>query len=130
MANSLCSLLSRYPDFIFHDLFLSELSRLLKKELSGHEKEFTTVLLRQFHYIDSFRSHVNKTDRNEKLKYANGAYSIHLKMKFFNVRFLIHVTPDDKNVYFLSAFYEREGKGKTSYDEYIPILKRRLQELM
>ena len=129
MADSLNVILNKYQDFVFHDLFISELSSLLKKELSGHEREFTRILLRQFHYINSFRSHVNNTDNNEKLKHANGAYSIHLQQKNFNIRFLIHVSPDDTTVYFLSAFYERAGKGKTSYDEYIPILEQRLREL-
>lgn len=124
-------LISQYTDFHYHELFIRELSNLLDDELSGHKREFVLMLTRQLRFIDTLRSRVNRADDNEILKHTQRRfYSIHLKQKFFNIRLIIFITADDSAVYFLSAFYERSGKRKTSYREYEPTLETRLHDLV
>lgn len=128
--NDLLQLISQYTDFHYHELFVRELSDLIKHELSGHEREFTRLLIRQLSFINNMRSRVDQADSNEILKHTQRRfYSIHLTQKFFNIRFIIFVASDNNAVYFLSAFYERSGKKKTSYREFEPTLEDRLHDL-
>ena len=129
MGDYLHSLMKKHSGFRVHELFIKELSSLINNELSGHSKEFASLLIRQLTWIDQFRSRVHETDNNEILKYVDKTYSIHLQRKNFNIRLLIYITEDDRSVYFLSAFYERSGKKESSYEKYTPVLKQRIKDM-
>lgn len=126
-------ILYEYLDgYIFHPKFVDELKRLLAKELSGKESVFFKLLVQQLHNIDEFGFSIDRIDSNERLKYTDGNYySLHLKRQQFNVRLLICLCREDgkAKAYFLAAFYERAGKGKTDYSRFEKILPSRLAEL-
>ena len=118
-----------FSDYVFHELFLSELYNLLTKELKGKEAKFFNILSSQLNNIRTFGRMVYTVDSNEIIKGMDGHYySIHLNNSQSNVRFLVYIF-DDSTPWFLCAFYERSGKRKTDYSQYTPVLKRRFEEL-
>ncbi len=123
-------LINIFCDFKLHRLFVDEIRKLLKKELSGKENLFFNVLITQLNNIRMFGKLINTVDSHEKLKGLDGHYySIHLQQSQFNIRFLVYIT-DDNEVYFLSAFYERAGKKRTNYSTYTSVLLQRYNELL
>lgn len=118
-----------FSNFTFHELFIKELSDLLKKDLRGKEKNFFKMLITQLENIRRFGRTVNTVDNNERLQGADGHYySIHLQQAQFNVRIIIYIF-DDGTPYFLCAFNERAGKRKTDYTAYTKAMERRFEEL-
>jgi hypothetical protein len=119
-----------FSDVECHTTFLEELSKIIKKELSGKEKQVFKQLTVQLENIRSMGCLVHTADHNEKLKHLDGHYySIHLESSQYNVRLLIYIT-DENTAYFLCAFYERSGKSRTNYSQYTPILKKRLKQML
>lgn len=113
---------------IFHPKFFEELRDLLKKA-SGYEKEILNLLVRQLGYVRDFRRKVNEADGNEKIKHSTrDYYSLHLKGKGFNLRFLMGFLPDDSPI-FLVAFYERSGKKVSNYSTFVEVLDERYEEM-
>lgn len=111
--------------FVFHEAFLRELSDLLK-DVKGHEGELFKILNKQLAFLVSLKTRVNDADSNEFLKYKSEQlyYSLHLKSKNFNIRFIITFY-DNTTPVFLVAFYEREGKRATDYSQYeVPAKER------
>ena len=123
--------LGEYPEFEFHELFLKEISNLLKKELKGQEKDFFKQMLTQFDNIKQFRKEIITVGDNELLSHIGdelSLYSIHIKKgSKFNVRLLMFFNND--NPTFLCAFYEKSGKRQTGYEKFIKIAKKRYNEL-
>lgn len=123
--------LGKYPTFEFHELFLKDISNLLKKELKGQEKDFFKQILTQFDNIKQFRKEIITVGDNELLSHVGDEltlYSIHIKKgSKFNVRLLMFFNGD--NPTFLCAFYEKGGKRQTGYDKFIKIAKKRYSGL-
>ena len=119
-----------FSDFVFHESFLKELYDILRKNVSGKEKQLFKQLSTQLTNIKNMGRMVYLADDNEQLKGVKGHYcSIHLTSSQYNIRLL--VTFDKKDTpYFLCAFYERAGKFQTSYSKYIPDLNRRFKQLL
>lgn len=118
-----------FANFVFHNLFLKELGKLLKQDLRGKEKEFFNCLTTQLDNIRTFGILVAKTDDNEKLKGADGHYfSIHMQRKQFNIRFIVYIQ-DDGFPYFLCAFNEKSGKRISDYSSYTAVMTKRFKEL-
>lgn len=114
--------------FVFHKQFLQELGALLKNA-SGSEKEIFNLLVRQLGYVRDFNRRVNEVDSNEIIKHTKRCYySLHLQGGRFNIRLIISFMMDNTPV-FLVAFYERSGKKKTNYSNYIEILDNRFKEI-
>lgn len=123
-------LTTSFMDFYLHPRFLMEIKQLLKKELSGQEACFFRILQTQLANINMFGSAIDRIDKNEKLTGNRRTYySIHLQSKQFNIRFLLYFK-NDTTPLFLCAFYERQGKRKTSYSHYLPVLDDRLNDML
>ena len=114
---------------ICHPKFIDELSELLKTNLSGCSAAFFKSVVQQLSFLKLLGRDVYRADSNEILKYIDDTfYSLHLKHKQFNVRFIIYI--DDNDIpYFLCAFFERSGKRKTSYENYKDVFLSRLSEI-
>lgn len=124
------SLSEQFSGYTCHISFLEELYNILRKDLSGKEKQLFKQLTAQLENIRIMGRMVHMADRNERLKGSGSRYySIHLSSAQYNVRLLIYIdgagTP-----YFLCAFYERAGKSKTDYSRHIATLDKRLKQLL
>lgn len=114
--------------FVFHELFIREFFEILKNA-SGSEREIFNHLIRQLGYVRDFGWRVNEVDGNEIIKHTKRSYySLHLQSKMFNIRLIVGFLPDNTPI-FLSAFYEKAGKKKTNYSNYISTLDSRYQEI-
>lgn len=125
--------LKKYSDnygFVFHKLFLLELSNLLKN-VKGHENELFSLINKQLSFIMALNTRVNDADSNEVLKYKSEQlfYSLHLSSKNFNIRFIITFHNNTIPV-FLVAFFERSGKSSTDYSQYEEPAKNRYKEYL
>ena len=130
-TKELLKLLSeQFSGYVYHVSFLEELYTILRKELSGKEKQLFKQLATQLENIRKMGRMVYMADRNERLK-GDGSryYSIHLSSAQYNVRLLVYITGSGIP-YFLSAFYERGGKSRTDYSSHIPVLDKRLEQLL
>ena len=119
-----------FPDGLYHPKFLDEVDQMLRNELSGKEKEFVKATIQQLTFVRELGKDVNLADSNEILRSGGEQqfYSLHLKRKQFNIRFLIAF--EDNIPLFLCAFFERSGKRQTDYTTYNPVLRSRLTELL
>lgn len=123
--------LEEYEDlFIFHDMFVKELSQMITTVLKGNEKPFFKQLIKQFKFIDSKRKTVHSADSNEILKnFPDGDwYSIHVTTDIVNVRLLITFL-DNLQPVFLVCFNEKSGKRASGYEQYKDILVNRFDEI-
>lgn len=130
-TKELLKLLSeQFSGYVCHVSFLEELYSILRKDLSGKEKQLFKQLAAQLENIRKMGRMVYMADRNERLKGKGSRYySIHLSSAQYNVRLLVYITGSG-TPYFLSAFYERGGKSRTDYSSHIPVLDRRLEQLL
>lgn len=117
-------------DFIFHDIFLEELIRMVTSELAGNEKPFFKQLVKQFKFINSQRKNVHMANGNELLKeFPNGDwYSIHVETKTVNGRLIIRFL-DNLQPVFLVCFNEKSGKRISEYEQYKDIVVKRFEEV-
>lgn len=116
--------------FIFHDIFLEELIRMVTLELAGNEKPFFKQLVKQLKFIDSQRKNVHMADDNEILKdFPSGDwYSIHVQTETVNGRFIIRFL-DNLQPVFLVCFNEKSGKRKSGYEQYTDVVVNRFKEV-
>ena len=130
-TKELLKLLSeQFSGYVCHVSFLEELYSILRKDLSGKEKQLFKQLAAQLENIRKMGRMVYMADRNELLKGKGSRYySIHLSSAQYNVRLLVYITGSG-TPYFLSAFYERGGKSRTDYSSHIPVLDKRLEQLL
>lgn len=130
-TKELLKLLSeQFSGYVCHVSFLEELYSILRKDLSGKEKQLFKQLAAQLENIRKMGRMVYMADRNERLKGKGSRYySIHLSSAQYNVRLLVYITGSG-TPYFLSAFYERGGKSRTDYSSHIPVLDKRLEQLL
>lgn len=87
--------------------------------------EFTTCLslLRTLGY----RASTELNNKFEKLKHASGLYSMRIKVPSKNIRILYSIQHD--GTILLCGFFERGGKRKTNYTNFIKTAQMRLKEL-
>ena len=64
----------------------------------------------------------------EHLKEYGNMYSLHIDTQFENYRILF--SKDSYNKIFLHMFFEKAGKGKTSYGSHVPIAKERMKNYL
>lgn len=113
--------------YLFHMKFIEELSILLSKDASGHEKELFSIMIKQFGFVNTLNVRVNKADSNEILKDTGDDgdyYSLHIKNKTLNLRMLMRFTEENIPV-FLAIFHEKSGKKVSDYTGWVPIIKAR-----
>ena len=99
--------------------------------ISGNGKE--KIFLRDFNCRVRTLSEVGvrtaiTTDGFENLKGKNCADLYSMRFKQPNIRILFSDCKD--GTLLLLAFFEKEGKGVTEYEAYIPCAKARLQEMI
>lgn len=124
------TLQSQFMSYSFHTSFIKELGELLRKDLRGKEDAFFNCLTTQLNYIKNLGVLVYMADDHEIIHGFDGHfYSIHLKQKQFNVRFLVHIDALGTPI-FLCAFYERSGHRKGNYDEYTSVLQERFDSMI
>lgn len=116
-------------NFVFHKEFIKDISNILTR-IKGNEKEFFSLMIKQFNFVIERGRNVHLTDSNEILKYVEGfdCYSLYLVSRSFNIRFLM--TFENGISFFLVAFNEKSGKRRTNYFEKVPIAKSRLNQLL
>ena len=128
-SDALRELMAQLCEFIIHEQCLVEFSDLIKKDLSGHQKEFLKQLATQLKNLQQYKHQIYEIDDNEKLKGTKESlYSLRMKSKNYNIRLIVAFNNDDIPI-LLSVFYERSGKKKTDYSEKISEAERRLKEV-
>lgn len=118
--------------FKFHQKFIEELGDLMLKHSVGHEKELFSIMIKQFGFVNTLNTMVDTADSNEILRELKSEiyfYSIHIKNKSLNFRFLMAFTPENTPV-FLVAFFEKSGKRASSYSKYTPVLETRYKQIV
>lgn len=113
--------------YLFHIKFIEELSEIIKKDASGHERELFNIMIKQFGFVNTLNVRVSEADSNEILKDTGSDenyYSLHISNKTVNIRMLMRFTKDGRPV-FLAVFNEKAGKKKSDYTGWIAIIKKR-----
>ena len=90
---------------------------------SGYEQQFFKLLISRLRILSLQGLNAVKHEEFENI--GKGLFSLHLSGKGFNLRILYAFLPNKKPT-LLCCFYERAGKRKTQYDEYIPQSLERL----
>ena len=127
--DALMQLAISFSEFKVHSLFTKELKDIMTKNISN-KQQFFNQLVTQLQNVKNMGCMVYTADHNEKIKGADGHYySLHFQSAQYNIRFLVHIS-DSGECCFLSAFYERSGKSKTDYSNYIPTLESRFKSLL
>ena len=111
--------------FWVHKSLIDDLLPILSN--SGSETKFFNLLLARLKWL--LERGVQATTHKEFEPISNGIYSMHMAGNGFNIRILYAFAPDQSPV-ILTAFFERGGKRKTSYEPYIPVAQRRMKEEM
>ncbi len=108
-------------EFLYHMKFASELINIIAG--SGYETAFFRIFVARLRLLALLKTDAVKHKEFEHLKNCE-LYSFHVSGKGFNIRILYSFLPDGCPVLLL-AFYEREGKSKTDYTDFIePALSR------
>lgn len=109
-------------EFVFLPGFYDDFEELTKN--SGNAERITQLLLTKLYAILELGDCDCGLKWLERLKHCDNLYSLHLKTKNENYRLLLSKGDDGK--IFLHMFFEKSGKGNTSYSDHIPIaIKRR-----
>lgn len=100
--------------YLFHMKFIEELSLLLSKDASGHEKELFNIMIKQFGFVNTLNTRVNEADSNEILKDTGDDgdyYSLHIKSKTLNLRMLMRFTEEKSSCFFGNFSRKVRKKG-------------------
>lgn len=108
-------------NFVFLQSFIDDLVNLLLNDANGDESSVLRIITKQLFFLKNLGRKINQADSNEYLKHVEelDLYSIHVKNRTVNFRFLITFHKDE--AIFLSAFNEKSGKKKTSYQPFIEL---------
>lgn len=98
----------------YHPKFLDELFELISD--TGLERKIITSFAKRLSMLQQLDNIDYGLSWIEHLKEYGNLYSLHIKVDPTNYRFLF--CKAGKGKYFLCAFYERSGKGKTEYRPY------------
>lgn len=112
--------------FSFHPDFFPEFVELIKE--SGAEKEILVQFLRKLSAIVELGDCDSGLRWLEKLKKYDNMYSLHLQTKTKNYRLLFSKIGNGK--LFLHIFFERAGKGNSSYAKHVPIAIQRREDFL
>ena len=85
------------------------------------------IFAKNIELIETLGMDVIQTNNFEKLKNANGLYSMKFKGKDMNLRMLYSYDENTETI-MLHLFYERDDASKDSYEEHIPIALRRMHD--
>lgn len=114
-------LLSRVK--IHEDVFEEIESLVIKK---GITNQFVRMLEKNIDKIEVLGAYVTKTNNFEKLKDANGLYSMKFKGKDMNLR-MLYSYDEYTNTIMLHLFYERDDSKRDRYENHIPIALKRME---
>ena len=117
----LLELLSRVK---FHESVLDEIEELVVKK--GLTNQFVRMLENNICKIETLGADVTKTNNFEKLKEANGLYSMKFKGKNMNLR-MLYSYDEYTNTIMLHLFYERDDSRRERYENHIPIALKRME---
>lgn len=109
----------------FHDAVIEEIKSLVVK--NGITKQFVKMFAKNIEMIETLGLDVVHTNNFEKLKDANGLYSMKFKGKNMNLR-MLYSYDIDTNTIMLHLFYEREDSRKERYEDHIPIALERMKK--
>lgn len=123
----LAFLATLFETFWIHPLLVSDLASHISG--SGVERKFFTLLMARLKFLREHGPNAIRHEEFETLTGAQGIYSMHMASKGFNIRILYAFSPQ-KTPILLAGFYERAGKRKANYAQYIPIAQQRLSEEM
>lgn len=119
---------------IFTKPFTRELSRLLRQS-KGLEAEIFAKLLIQLKTFARLKEQIHHFDGNEILHYkVDGLkeidfYSLHLQQnRKYAIRLIVVIIKD--KAYFLTAFDEKDAKGKRGYEDHLKNAKHIVKELL
>ena len=114
-----------FQQYYSHSLVIEDLVNILRN--SGEERSFLRVLIARLAQYDELgRTLAEQLHEFERLN--NRLYSMHVKVKGFNIRILYAYLNGDSRV-FLHAFFERSDSSKTNYAPAIKKAENRLAEL-
>ena len=103
---------------------ISELCELLAK--SGNEAVFISTLITRLKQLSSLGHNAIRLEEFENI--GRGIYSMHISGKGYNIRILYGFLANNMPCLLL-AFYEREGKKKTDYSQYLEPALMRLSKM-
>lgn len=107
--------------FEFHPKFYDDFVELVTK--SGQEKKIIKILINKLSAIIELGDRDYGTKWLEHLKEYGNMYSLHIDTNNKNYRLLFSRKSNKK--YFLHMFFEKSGKGDTSYAKHVPIAMER-----
>ena len=107
--------------FEFHPKFYEEFTELIKN--SGQEAQIIREFINKLNAIIELGDKDYGTKWLERLKKYDNMYSLHVDTRTQNYRLLFSKQSNKK--YFLHTFFERSGKGATSYDKHVQIAIQR-----
>lgn len=107
-----------------HDDVIDEIEELVVKK--GITKQFVRMLDKNIKQIEELGTDVTYTNNFEKLKDANGLYSMKFKGKDMNLRMLFSYN-ECTNTIMLHLFYERDDSRRERYEKHIPIAIKRME---
>lgn len=112
-------LLNKYfgDTFQFHPKFYEEFSELVSN--SGEEEKITGLFIKRLFAIIELGNIDYGVKWLEHLKEYKNMYSLHIDTQNKNYRLLF--SKNSKKKYFLHMFFEKSGKGVTSYAKHVPI---------
>ncbi len=109
----------------YHEAVLDEIKELVLAK--GIAEQFIRSFAKNVTLIEELGRDVTKTNNFEKLSGADGLYSMKFKGRNMNLR-MLYSYDILSNTIFLHLFYERDDSGKESYNQHIPIAKKRMEE--
>ncbi|MBO5417916.1 MAG: hypothetical protein J6A50_04850 [Clostridia bacterium] len=111
--------------FEFHPKFYDEFSELISK--SGQETKIVKAFIKKLYAIIELGDRDYGVKWLEHLKEYGNMYSLHIDTNNKNYRLLF--SKKSKKKYFLHLFFEKSGKGATSYEKHVPVaIERRDNE--
>ena len=88
-------------------------------------------MIKQFGFVKTMTTQVNKADSNEILSYTSGCrsyYSLHIQNRIVNIRMLMTFT-DAVEPVFPATFNEKSGKRISDFSNWIPVLQERSRQI-
>ena len=121
VLNYLLSILEGAVEYL--PIMLTELKDILSR--SGYEQKFGAQLFARLNMLRALGADVIKAKEFERID--DTIYSMHCTGTEYNIRILFAFTENGLPLLLL-AFFERGGKRKTDYAQYIPAAYTRLEE--
>lgn len=114
-----------FEEYDIHPECVQEIMDLVIK--SGNLGAFYKIFNKNTDYLRRLSDDIFNLSNFEKLKDATDLYSMHIKNSQMNLR-IIYTDWSGKIALLLCCFYEKSD-SKDTYKKYIPIAKKRLEEM-